>query len=242
MPGENYYLVTSLPTLGDLGSMPPIGLGELVERVGAFPGPSALIEAIVTGDDLLQRQGFLAGEIKSVQPAVLTAGQVRNEEPLPEPLAAGPADAQPLAAIDAVWEAYFRWAQSVARRQGSAFLNAWVGHEVALRNALAAERAKALGLAVEPYLVVPELGRTDANLDALLAEWSAAPDPLAGLRVLDQGRWGWLTDNDAWFSFDDDEVAVYAARLVLLHRWHRLGEARQPASPQPARPAASSPR
>jgi len=35
-------------------------------------------------------------------------------------------------------------------------------------------------------------------------------------------RWAWLADNDAWFSFRDDELAVYAARLMLLHQWKRI--------------------
>jgi hypothetical protein len=31
-----------------------------------------------------------------------------------------------------------------------------------------------------------------------------------------------LTAHDAWFTFSDDELAVYAARLMLLHQWLRI--------------------
>jgi len=59
----------------------------------------------------------------------------------------------------------------------------------------------------------------------VIAEWTAAPDPLAGQRVLDQARWSWLKEHDAWFSFGGDELAVYAAKLMLIDRWHRVAAA-----------------
>ncbi|MCJ7542993.1 MAG: hypothetical protein MUP47_00235, partial [Phycisphaerae bacterium] len=102
------------------------------------------------------------------------------------------------------------------------FLAQWVGYEVALRNALAAARAQALGLEAADYLVATDLGQADGDLSAVVGEWAAAPNPLAGLRVLDAARWDWLAWHDAWFSFQDDELIAYAAKLVLLDRWQRL--------------------
>ena len=226
MAGQNYYLITSLPPLGELGTAPPLGLADLLAHVRDSAGPGTLVQIVLLGDDLLQRQAYLAGEIKEVAPAVLTAGQVRNEEPLPDDLAGPEQPLSPLADTDAVWANYFRRAAEMAARRRSDFLAAWTGYEVAMRNALAAERAKALGLEAEQYMVAADLGRPDANFEALLSEWAAA-DPLAGLRVLDRARWAWIDEHDAWFSFADDEVAAYAARLALLHRWHRLSQAVQ---------------
>ena len=40
--------------------------------------------------------------------------------------------------------------------------------------------------------------------------------------ALDKVRWGWLDDNDGWFSFSAREIEVYAAKLVLLHHWRRI--------------------
>ena len=232
MGGRHYYLVTSLPRLGDLGTPPAITLGDLLERVGEAPAAAAAVAAVVLGDDLMKRQAVLSGEADQVDAVILTADQLHDRQPLPESLV-GPAreiEAGPVAVVDAVWGAYFRHAAAVAQRVGSRFLSAWVGYEVALRNALAAARARALGLEVAAYLVATDLAAADEDLSAVVTEWAAAPNPLAGLRVLDAARWDWLRRHDAHFSFGDDELSAYAAKLALLHRWQRLtAESNEPA-------------
>ena len=95
-------------------------------------------------------------------------------------------------------------------------------------NALAGARAKALGLEGHDYMIATDLAGEENDFTSLISEWSAAPDPLAGLRVLDTARWRWLCDNEQWFSFLNDEIAVYGAKLMLLRRWQRLNE-KQPA-------------
>jgi len=230
MAQRNYYLVSALPSLGDLGAAPPMSPADLREHVAEHRPPRTLVEAILLGDDLVQREAVLAGEIGDVAPAVLTPAQVRDEEPLPACLAMDEEAAAPRVAADTLWAAYFRHAAAVAQHEGSSFLAAWVAHEVALRNALAAARAKVLGLEAADYVVTPEVGSKDDDFGPLLAEWAAAGNPLEGLRVLDRARWQWLTAHEAWFSFADDELAAYAAKLMLLARWHRLSEGTQPYS------------
>ena len=65
-------------------------------------------------------------------------------------------------------------------------------------------------------------GDADADFETVISDWAAAPDPLAGLKVLDRVRWEWLDEHDGWFTFANDELAAYAARVMLLHRWHRI--------------------
>ena len=223
MAASKYYLVSALPALGDLGAPPPLAPADLREHVHESRRALALVDAILLGDDLLQRDAFLAREIDTPAPAVLNPAQVRNEEPLPPHLATeeDPAAAAHIAS-DAVWAAYFRHAAQVAAHQASPFLKAWVAYEVALRNALAAARARALGLEPADYVVPPDLGSPEEEFGPLLAEWAAGATPLDGLKVLDRARWQWLTDHEAWFSFADDEIAAYAAKLMLLVRWQRL--------------------
>ena len=222
MAGRMYYLVSSLPSLGDLGSVPPLALGALREHAAETAGARDLVEAVLVGDDLLQRDAALAGEIETPEPSVLTVEQARGEQPLPAHLAAEADPAARSVGGDAVWAAYFRHAAAVARRRGSRFLADWVGSEVALRTALTTARAKALGLDPAGYLVAAELADPGTDFSELVTNWAAAANPLEGLRVLDRGRWQWLAEHEAWFSFTDDELAVYAARLVLLTRWHRM--------------------
>ncbi len=227
MAGQNYYLITALEPLGRLGDEVPITFGQLLEHIAPSPGALQAIETILLGDDLLQSQALLAGEISEVQPSVLTPAQMRNEEPLPEYLATTPdIAARRPASVDATWEAYYYHAWGIASAKPQSLLAGWIGFEVALRNALTARRAKALGLNEADYTIAEDLA-SQHNFTATLNEWAAAADPLAGLKVLDVARWTYLNQNDNWFSFDDDELVAYALKLMLITRWRRLGEAGQ---------------
>lgn len=223
MSQSHYFLLSSFQHLGEIADPPPMTAVQLLERVRSSNGPSGLIETVVLADDLLQREALQAGEIDRADPAVLTQEQVTGETPLPAFLAGAGAEAPGRIAADAVWAGYYRHAADIAGRGG--FLAAWVAWEVALRNALAAARARTLDLEAEPYLVVPQLGDPDADFPRLLNELSAAGDPLAAMKAVDRARWAWLADHEAWFTFGDDELAVYAARLMLMVRWQRLAKA-----------------
>ena len=242
MAGQNYYLITSLPALGELGSDPPTSAAELIERVVESGGAAEIVRALLLSDDLLQREALASGEIAQAAGAVLDEAQLRNEAPLPPELAP-PADGDPAGEApipaDAVWAAYYRWVAATADRTGSDFLADWVRHEVTLRNALAAARAKKLGLEVQPYLVATELAGDAEDYTALLNEWSSAPHPLAATRALDNARWAWLAENDRWFTFHNDELAAYAAKLMVLVRWHRLTKGSPSAVSADAAPTSS---
>ena len=224
MAGHNYYLLASLPPLGEPGSVPPMSPAELLERVGHARGPRELLEVLFLGADLVMREALLAGELTEAEPFVLAPEVMRNEAPLPPFLVSARETPRKIGADD-VWEAYFVHAAAAARRRRCAFLRAWVAHEVTLRNALAAARAKALDLDPGDYIVAPELADPDADTSAAVNEWSAAATPLAGLRALDAVRWAWMTSHDGWFTFSDDEVTSYGAKLLLLARWQRLAKA-----------------
>ncbi|MEJ2184732.1 MAG: hypothetical protein P8Z36_02235 [Gemmatimonadota bacterium] len=226
MADPNYYLATVLPALGELGSAPPMTPYDLVQHARGLP-IQARVEAVVLSDDLHQRDAFLAGELLRPEPGVLTLAQTRGEALLPDFLAPDvPEDAGRRTYVDGTWTAYFRYASALARGHG--LLAHWLASEIWLRNTLATERAKALGLEAEPRLVTPELGAPARELEGAISEWSAATTPLAGLHVLLRARWQWLARREAWFTFDDDEMIAYAAKLILLHRWYRLARGTAP--------------
>lgn len=186
---------------------------------------------MLVGDDLLQRQAVLAGEIDQPSPAVLSIEQLTEQAPLPDYLAVPDDDRRPAAEDDLLWETYFRYVADVACSYRSRFLADWTGFEVGLRNAVAASRARLLELDAQSYLVATDLADDRTDFAAVVNEWSAAATPLAGLRVLDEARWAWLGEHDAWFTFRDDELAAYAVRVMLLTRWRRLSEQEQASSP-----------
>ena len=76
MSGQNYYLLTALPALGELGSEPPITPQAMLEMLEPAPRARAMVEAIFLSDDLQLRQAVLAGEVEpeKAEPIVLSAG------------------------------------------------------------------------------------------------------------------------------------------------------------------------
>lgn len=221
MTRSYYFLLTSLPTLPELGEAPPMALRAFYDRVGEEPSAAPLIGAVLMEQDLVLREAALAGEIGRPEPVVLTAGQVAAEQPLPELLRGEPDERRRIAA-DLTWEAYYRYVHRLATAERCRFARRWVGFEVALRNALAAARAARLELDPHGYLVAEELADEDAPVAEIVSAWSAAAEPLSALRVLDERRFAWLDENARYFSFALDELAAYARGLVLINRWHVL--------------------
>lgn len=227
MVGLNYYLLSLLSRASQLAEPPTLGPREFLDRIEINPRAHRLARVILLSDDLLQREACLAGELDEPAPSVLTTLQASGEEPLPESIQPQAESTSPAGATDGVWEAFFRHAANLADAEGSSFLAAWVGFEVALRNELVEARARALEIDPGAYLVAEDLAASDTDLSSTVNEWASAPDPLAGQRLVDEARWDWLERNDAYFSFGDDELLAHAARLMLQQRWQRIQQAQE---------------
>jgi len=157
--------------------------------------------------------------------AVLSLDKGENESVLPDFLLPEETTEQQEStrlSVDGIWARYFYHAASVAKRTQSSFLKAWIGFEVGLRNALATARAQILDLDSVAYLVAPELADKSTDFSHIVSEWSGASDPLTAQKVLDEARWDWFEEHGDWYSSSACEIEVYAARLVLLHRWRRI--------------------
>ena len=217
MAGQFYYLITSLPSLDELGTPTPMTGADFVDLVEESVIAQDLVKVVLLSGDLLEMQALKAGEIEDVSPSVLTAAQARGEEPLPDFLAVSDTGVSE----NAVWEAYFQYASSVADLYGCEFLRDWISYEVGIRNGLIAARARKIQVDPEEHYVAREIS-DGSDFNTLINEWSSAENPMAGQMVLDKARWNWLAENDSWFKFTYDELVVYAARLLLLKRWDAL--------------------
>jgi len=223
MFSAHYYLATALPALGEPGTAPPLSLVEL-RAATAESRAAPLIDAILLSDDLRQRQAVLAGELTEAVPAVLEPAQATGQAPLPAALMPAEGSESLPASDDLLWETYWYYSASVARRRGSAFLRAWVSLEVALRNAVAEARARSFAQRAAVHVVAAELGEHEQLVELGVAAWAGAPDPLTGLRSLLRTRWEWVTREEPRFTFSDDELAAYAVKLLVLRNWRRTME------------------
>lgn len=228
---RHQYLLSTLPSLDPIGSIPPLRKSDLLEQVIDSKGPVRTVEMLLLSDDLMQYQALLTKEVERdhVDLAILSINKGEGEAVLPDFLL--PQETSETAeqekvnerlSIDAIWARYFRHAASVAKRSRSSFLKAWVRFEVGLRNALAAARARKLELDPTGYMVAPELADQNSDYSHIISAWSSASNPLAAQEALDKARWDWLEEHEGWYSFHDCEVEAYTAKLVLLHRWRRI--------------------
>jgi hypothetical protein len=225
---RHFYLLCVLPPLDTFGSVPPISKQELSLTVITSAGPIEMVQTLLLSDDLLQREAVLSGEIRpdDTDLKVLSRQQVNDSEPLPEfliPDIENPKvpTVQPGSA-DRMWGKYFQYAASVAHSRRMHFLQAWVGFEVGLRNALVKARAEALEIDPRPYMVARELGDPEFHFNTILSRWKGASNPLESLEILERARWNWVTEHDEGYRFSDDEVASYTVKLMILQKFQRM--------------------
>lgn len=224
------YLLSVLPTLEPVGSIPPLSKQTFLEQVIESNGPVGTVKTLLLSDDLIQYQALLAEEIEKdrIDLAILSLDRAEDESVLPDYLLPKETTEEQQEeqsmrlSVDGIWERYFYHAASVAKQAQSSFLKAWVGLEVGLRNALATARAQTLNLEPEAYLVAPELADKKIEYHQIVSDWSGASNPLNALRVLDEARWDWCEEHAGWYSFHACEIEVYTAKLMLLHRWRRI--------------------
>jgi hypothetical protein len=221
------YLLSALPALEPMGSIPPMSKRDLLEQIIDSNGPVDSVEMLLLGDDLVQYEGLLAEEIKpeEIDLAVISLEKAESEPVLPGfllPEEGAHEQENNRVSVDEMWSRYFHHAAYIAKRAHSDFLKAWIGFEVGVRNALVTARANILELDSTPYLVAPQLADPDTDYSYIVSAWSAASNPLNAIEVLDKARWEWLEENGGWYSFAACEIEVYAAKLILLHRWRRI--------------------
>ena len=221
------YLLSALPALEPIGSIPHMSKRELLERIVDSNGPVDSVEILLLGDDLVQYEALLAEEIKpdDIDLAVISLDKAESEPVLPVfllPEEGTHEQENKRNSVDEMWSRYFHHAAFIAKRTHSGFLKAWIGFEVGLRNTLVTARANILELDPAVYLVAPQLADQDTDYSYILSAWSAASNPLNALEILDKARWEWLEENGRWYSFSACEIEVYAAKLILLHRWRRI--------------------
>ena len=89
--------------------------------------------------------------------------------------------------------------------------------EIALRNALARQRAVRLGRDPEQYLV--ETGRYDSDAELAARTVFNVDDPLEKEKALDRARWDFLDGLEWKHAFDFAGLCIYRCKLLILEKW-----------------------
>ena len=80
------YLLSVLPALEPMGSIPPMSKRDLLEQVAGSNGPVRTVEMLLLSDDLTQYQALLTEEIThdQIDSAILSLDKAENETVLPD--------------------------------------------------------------------------------------------------------------------------------------------------------------
>ena len=130
--------------------------------------------------------------------------------------------------FDYVWSTYYQQLAQLAEDTGCGFLGHWLSWDVGLRDALAAYRARNLG-------VDPEGAKSGMGLGLSEEEFKPVIEALVSIKEHDHSRW---QDMDRLvashrldyakrlapsYSFDLDELVCYAVSFVVLRECMYLG-------------------
>jgi len=102
-------------------------------------------------------------------------------------------------------------------------LKKWQAFDIALRNELVKIRASRRKTEPDKYL------RKDIDAESFVYQVALSayrnPSIIEAERILDQERWRKLDELATGHYFDIDFLLVYAIKLLILERWHRINTA-----------------
>ncbi len=214
------YLLTALPPVSRRTEPPVLSVAEFRAMIPAG-ALATLVDAVLTADDLRLWPGLVADASDQPPPVVLEPAVMRGESSADQALGEWPR-----AEGDERLLGYWEWVRTQAQDHASQSLAEWVAWEVLVAGTVRAWRAQTHGSDGTWPPALSALASSDAGDQALASELAGAlrqaEDPLAVQTLIDDIRWRWLDDHDHRFTFRDDEVVLYAARLALAWRWHRI--------------------
>ena|GEM_PF-1559459 len=130
--------------------------------------------------------------------------------------------------FDHVWSTYYQRLAQLAKDASCGFLGHWVSWDVGLRDALAACRARALG-------VDPEEAKSGTGLGLSEEEFKSVIEALVSIKERDHSRWQDMDRLVATYrldyarrlapsyTFDLDELVCYVVSFVALRECMYLG-------------------
>lgn len=116
-----------------------------------------------------------------------------------------------------LWESYFNALIEISRKHNSKFLQGYTEMEIGLRNAIAAVRAKELG--VEEGKIQIFNGKNSFQYGSLVLRASEAKDPQERELVIDKARLAYYLELEGIDPFSIDAVLAYLAKAMVIDSW-----------------------
>jgi hypothetical protein len=220
-----YRLLAMVPPLPEAPESPPLPLETLVELLyqDMAEADRPLAASLLGFLDCRNLEALLQGHDVFDERAPLSRVALEEKQDLPEYLAeflaahesGSISDEYP---FDALWRAYFTHLVETADLARSTFLREWAGYEISLRDALARQRAEALGEKGDMRVsgVPSDDGENHAALLSTLAE---ASNPMERERLLDTARLAKIESIAGIDPFSTDAALSYLAAILILDRW-----------------------
>ncbi len=220
-----YRLLAMVPPLPEAPDAPPLPLEALIELYGADMDAAdwGLAQTLLGFLDCRNVEARLQEHDVFDDRAPQSAEALEERTDLPEYLggfleayeSGSVSDEYP---FDALWRAYFGELVEVSERAHSLFLKEWAGYEISLRDALARQRAEALGDKGDMRAsgVQSEAAENHAALLSTLAE---AANPMERERQLDAARLAKIESISGIDPFSTDAALSYLAATLILDRW-----------------------
>lgn len=220
-----YRLLAMVPPLPEAPEAPPLPLEELIQLFTEDMQESdrALAVTLLGFLDCRNIEARLQDHGVFDERAPLTTEALDEKTELPEYIGefleayeAGSLNED--YGFDALWRAYFTHLVETADLCRSPFLREWAGYEITLRDALARQRAEALGDKGDMRVsgVPVDAGEDHGSLLSTLAE---AANPMERERLLDTARLAKIDSISGIDPFSTDAALAYLAATLILDRW-----------------------
>ncbi len=220
-----YRLLAMVPPLPESPEAPPLPLEDLVELYIAdlHESDRGLAMTLLGFLDCRNIEAKLQDHGVFDERAPISAEALEERTELPEYIAefleafeAGSVNEE--YGFDALWRAYFTHLVETAAHGRSTFLREWAGFEITLRDALARQRAEALGDKGDMRIsgVAVDGGEDHSSLLSTLAE---AANPMERERLLDTARLAKIESISGIDPFSTDAALAYLAATLILDRW-----------------------
>lgn len=218
MGNRLYYIMSFLPVLPGLGHAPPVTMEELFRIMQEERSKKVRTLAKALNFATLLRQAAENRVLGCSLADVLGACSIEPGAPpvMVDLFLLDPQEVGEDFWLTKLWREYFSLLENIGKSVGSSLLVRWAHWEGSLREQMMEVRRQSAGVVADGESV---RGRATAwDHGGIIAGWRKTADPLAGERLLDEARIGFIEAESPRYSFGIDELAAYFLKLGLLLR------------------------